>query len=50
MDKTTWLFEDSQRADTGDEKGKVVLGKPRIEEPQRAQGEMRWVQFLSATA
>jgi transposase len=42
MDKTTWLFEDSQRADTGDEKGKVVLGKPRIEEPQRAQGEMRF--------
>jgi len=41
MDQMPWLFEDSQRADSGDEKSKVVLGKSRIEEPQRAQGVQR---------
>ena len=42
MDKTPWLFEDTQVAETGDERRKVVQGKPRIEEPERSQGEMRF--------
>ena len=42
MEKTPWLFEDSQRSDDGIQTAKGGAGKPRIEEPQRAQGEMRF--------
>ena len=42
MEKTPWLFEDSQRPDDGAPTAKGGVGKPRIEEPQRAQGEMRF--------
>lgn len=36
------MFYESERADAGDQGSKVVTGKPRIEEPQRAQGAMRF--------
>jgi hypothetical protein len=42
MDKTPWLFEDSQRSVAGAQIAKGSEGKPRIEEPLRAQGEMRF--------
>lgn len=42
MEKTPWLFEDSQRSDDGIEPAKGGAGKPRTEEPQRVQGEMRF--------
>ena len=40
MEKMPGLFEDSQRPDDGAQMPKAGGGKPRIEEPQRAQGEM----------
>jgi transposase len=42
MEKTPWLFEDSQRSVAGAQIAKGGEGKPRIEEPLRAQGEMRF--------
>ena len=42
MEKTPWLFDDSQRSDGGAQNATSGVGKPRIEEPQRAQGEMRF--------
>ena len=40
MEKMPRLFEDSQRPDDGAQTPQAGGGKPRIEEPQRAQGEM----------
>jgi transposase len=42
MEKTPWLFEDSPHLDDGAQTAKAGVGKPRIEEPQRVQGEMRF--------
>jgi transposase len=42
MEKAPWLFVDSQRSVAGAQIAKGDVGKPRIEEPQRAQGEMRF--------
>jgi transposase len=40
MEKTPRLFEDLQRPDDCTRTSDAGVGKPRIEEPQRAQGEM----------
>lgn len=42
MEKSPCLFEDSQRPTDAAQTAKSGVGKPRIEEPQRAQGEMRF--------
>jgi transposase len=42
MEKSPCLFDDSQRPDDGAQTPKAGVGKPRTEEPQRAQGEMRF--------